>query len=124
MHTKFHKQTLRTWRRRAAFKQKEVGKLIGLQQNQISRLESHARGPSLRVAIATEVLTGIPMRNLFPQAFEDVEAETLSRVNDMLTVIAEQKHEKGTAKRRYLTRALENAIANLEQQQIHEQTQI
>ena len=121
MHNKFQKQTLRTWRRRAAFKQKEIGKLVGLQQNQISRLESHARGPSLRVAIAIEVLTGISMRDLFPQVFEDVEAETLSRVNDMLGDIAQQKHEKGTAKKRYLTRALDNAIAKLEQQQIHEQ---
>jgi transcriptional regulator with XRE-family HTH domain len=121
MHKKFQKQALRIWRRRAAFKQKEIGKLVGLRQNQISRLESHTRGPSLRVAIATEVLTGISMRNLFPQVFEDVEAETLSRVNDMLSDIAHQKHEKGTAKKRYLARALDNAIAKLEQQQIHEQ---
>lgn len=122
MPKKIPKQVLRIWRRRASFKQKEIAKLVGLKgQNQVSRLEHHKREPSLRVAIATEVLTGISMRDLYPQIFDDVQAETLSRVNDMLAVIAEQRHEKGMAKKRYLSRALDNAIAYLEQLQIHEQ---
>lgn len=93
----------RRWRRTAAFKQKEIARLLGLQGiAQVSRIEQGSRVPGLALAIGLEVLSGMPLHDIIAPLYEQVEEETLARVTAMLMEIEQSSHPHSIAKCRHL----------------------
>lgn len=71
---------LRTHRKRWALTQDELGLLLGLAgQSMVSQYELHARRPSTDIFIASEVVFGVPPRELFPKAYGEVEDAVMRR---------------------------------------------
>lgn len=81
---------LRTHRKKSGLSQCEVAELLGLNSSQtISRYESLARIPSLRTALAFQVLFGAFPHRLFPALHTDVTKLTLARLRSLLDRIAD-----------------------------------
>jgi len=74
---------LRTHRQRLSLSQEEVAFLLGCKGaskgSKTSRDESFGREPSLRNAIAYELIYGRPLRELFAGLYEETEAELAKR---------------------------------------------
>lgn len=95
--------SFRRWRRTAAFKQKEIARLLGLKgPAQVSRIERGSRVPGLSLAIGLEVLTGAPLHEIVPPFYEQVEEETLARITMMLMEMEESTHPRSIAKCKHL----------------------
>lgn len=115
--------SFRKWRRTAAFKQKEIARLLGLDgTTQISRIEQGCRVPGLALAIALEVLTGIPLHTLVPAAYERIEEETLARVTAMLMEIDGSVHAGALAKCRHLRDCQDRVITRHKNNTMHAET--
>lgn len=72
---------LRMYRRRAGLSQNEVAFVLGSQHGaQISRYERFASVPTLKNAIALELLYGVPVGALFAGTYDEVKAATMERV--------------------------------------------
>lgn len=71
---------LRAHRKRAGFSQREVAFLLGCKYGgKLSRYERFLREPTLRTALACEVLFDTPVRELFAGAFEHAEKNARRR---------------------------------------------
>ena len=74
---------LRTHRKRHALSQEEVAYLLGGtgtgMGSKVSLDENLGREMGLRTALAYELLYGVPMRELFAGAFEEVQQKILER---------------------------------------------
>ena len=71
-----------TWRhrKRHGLTQDEMAFLLGSKDGSaVSHVERGAREPSLRAALACEVMFGVPARELFPGIYEEVEQELKTR---------------------------------------------
>jgi transcriptional regulator with XRE-family HTH domain len=116
MHSNNFHSTFRTWRRSAAFKQKDITFLLGLKgKSHVSRIENGFRSPGLSLAISLEVLTGMPLDELFPQLYESVEEETLARVTQMMAVIEEHSAAAAEVKRKHLRSCQDRVITRHKQ---------
>lgn len=114
---------LRKWRRTTSFKQKDVTRLLGLfGKAHVSRLERGGSSPGLSVAIALEVLTGMPLQEIIKPFYEVVEEETLARITQMLAVMEGSTSKITMSKCRYL-RSCQDRIITRHKQQMHEETQ-
>ncbi len=72
---------LRTYRKHSGLSQDEMAFLLGYQSGtKVSRYERFARQPSLQVVLAYKIIFGVDARELFAGVFEDVERQTLRRV--------------------------------------------
>jgi len=83
-----------TWRHRKGhgLTQHEMAFLLGSKDGSaVSHVERGAREPSLRSALACEVMFGVPARELFPGIYEEVETEVKTR--------AQALAEKSTGRR-------------------------
>ena len=115
--------SFRKWRRTAAFKQKEVARLLGLQSiAQVSRIEQGARVPGLSLAIALEVLTGLPLHDILAPLYEQVEEETLARVTAMLMEMEDSSHPSSMAKCKHLRGCQDRVITRHKHKHMHAQT--
>lgn len=115
--------TFRTWRRTAAFKQKEIARLLGLQgDTQISRIEQGCRVPGLSLAIALEVLTGMPLHEVIGTYYDIVEEETLARVTSMLIDMEKSSNASTMAKCRHLRSCQDRVITRHKNKNMHAQT--
>jgi len=75
---------LRTHRRNWGLTQKELAKLIGSASSvQISRYENGKRNPKIEVALACQVIFGIPPSTMFPDAYALVEEEVMRNMYRM-----------------------------------------
>ncbi|WP_342619783.1 helix-turn-helix transcriptional regulator [Rhodoferax sp. GW822-FHT02A01] len=118
-----HNLALRKWRRTASFKQKEMAQLIGLaSKTYISRLECGYGNPGLCMAIALEVLTGMPLHELMQPLYDMVEEETLARVTTMLMSMEESASLRTLTKCRHLKECQDRVITK-HKQRMHEETQ-
>jgi transcriptional regulator with XRE-family HTH domain len=71
---------VRKYRKQAGISQAELAALIGVRsQSVVSDLERGAR-PSLRVALACEIFFAIPLRDLIPGLYAQIEHDVLRRV--------------------------------------------
>ncbi|MES2188729.1 MAG: hypothetical protein V4454_01295 [Pseudomonadota bacterium] len=114
---------LRKWRRTASFKQKEIIKLLGLKgKTHMSRLERGEGYPGLCMAIALEVLTGMPLHTLLAPLYEVVEEETLARVTEMLMAMEDSPSKITMNKCRHL-RSCQDRVITRHKQKPHAQTQ-
>ena len=113
----------RKWRRTAAFKQKEVARLLGLSgSTQVSRIEKGCRLPGLALAIALEVLTGMQLHELVPHLYADIEEETLARVTSLLLEIEGSAHMASIAKCKQLRGCQDRVITRHRNITMHVET--
>lgn len=75
---------LKSSRRRAALTQGDVAELLSLRNDAtVSRYERRGRLPSLEIALAYEVLHGIPVAELFPGALHDARLRLRARARQL-----------------------------------------
>lgn len=101
---------LRRYRRGGAFKQKDTARLLDVRDELVSRLETGERRPTLRIAIAYEVLTGLPISELFSSLYDEYEEETVARATSMLVDIATSTSASAKSKRMSLEQCQRRAI--------------
>lgn len=71
---------LQTERKRWALKQRQVAFLLGTTDGrQVSRYEAGRRTPSLRNALACEVIFGMPLSTVFRGTYKVVEEQVMAR---------------------------------------------
>jgi len=86
---------LRAHRKRAGLSQKDVAFLLGCRVGaKVSRYERFAREPTLRAAIACEIIFHAPVRELFAGIYEDVARLTERRARQFARRLA-GKRQKG-----------------------------
>ena len=91
---------LRTRRKRAGLWQEEVAFLLGCSSDtEVSRFERNVRLPTLKIALAYEVIFGIPVRELFGGVFEEIEREVLKRAEILTQKLQEAKSDVLTARK-------------------------
>lgn len=83
---------LRMYRRRTALSQLEIAYLLGCRCGaKVSRYERCARCPSLRTALAYEIVYGTPPDRLFSGMFHEVKRATLRRARALLAKLSRCK---------------------------------
>lgn len=70
---------LRTQRLRWALKQNELGLLIGVSGNAVSKYERGVRRPRRNTLIALEIVLDVPHADLFPQLRDQIEEVVMRR---------------------------------------------
>lgn len=104
---------LRTHRRLWGLDQGELAFLLGFKSaSQVSRLEKNERTPKLRVAIACQVIFGIPPAILFPHLYEKVEEDTMTRIYQFYQGIEHGSTPEELRKKQLCERALKRAVGN------------
>ncbi|MDR3526092.1 MAG: helix-turn-helix transcriptional regulator [Rhizomicrobium sp.] len=73
MHDFAYPSYLRTYRKRWALTQRELGALLGISASHISKLEKLAERPSVVTLIGAEFVFGVHSRRLFPALYASVE---------------------------------------------------
>lgn len=120
MKTKTSHSLFRKWRRTAAFKQKEIARLLGLESStQLSRIEQGKRVPGLCLAVSLEVLTGMPLCDLLGAVYDEMEEATLARVTTMLMQMEDSAHPHTQAKCKYLRRCQDRVITRHKNKNMH-----
>lgn len=83
---------LRTHRKRTGLSQREIAFLLGVtSSSKVSRYEHFLRQPTLRTAFAYEIIFGVPAHELFAGIFQEVEAETLRRIQSLQVKLKKTK---------------------------------
>lgn len=91
---------IRTHRKRSGLSQAELVYLLRLKSlSTVSRVEHFRRIPSLEVALAYEVIFRIPVRELFPGLFEQIERNAIRRVGLLARRLMEVKQNARTAQK-------------------------
>ncbi|MDE2133931.1 MAG: helix-turn-helix transcriptional regulator [Alphaproteobacteria bacterium] len=104
MHDFPYPSYLRTNRKRWALTQRELGALLGVSAESLSRYEKLLRTPSLEALIGAEFVFGVHARRLFPSLYASVEskiakhaallAEAFGSLDDKETLIKRQLLEE------------------------------
>lgn len=113
MHTTYAKRRcyLRTHRRNWGLTQKELAELIGtVRAAQVSRYETDKRAPKLEVALACQVIFGVPPATMFPDTFTLIEEEVIRNMHRMDQRLAHTTNPIGMRKRELCGLALERAV--------------
>src|SRR3546814_8175736 len=98
---------LRTWRMRWALSQKQLAHLLGFQTcAHLSKYEHDQRLPSLRSALACELIFGVPVSTLFEGLHAEVEEEVMRRANAPFERVELRTDAAGTRKRKLLMAVL------------------
>jgi transcriptional regulator with XRE-family HTH domain len=104
---------LKTFRKRWALSQDELGALLGsgsdLKRCSIYRLEEGARSPTIRAALACEIIFDVPAGRLFPDLFSEIESVVVGRAERMHRALEGQTDEKANRKRELLEGMMERA---------------
>ena len=75
---------LRPYRKAAALSQRDLGLLLGLaSQSSVSEYEAALKRPSLSTVVASEILFGVPARDLFPALYEEIRQDLVARTKDL-----------------------------------------
>ena len=97
---------LRPYRKAAALSQRDLGLLLGLaSQSSVSEYEAALKRPSLATVVASEILFGVPARELFPALYEETHKGLVTRAKGL----PQPKSEKSLAG---LTVLLDRLIPN------------
>ena len=103
---------LRTHRRNWGLTQKELAKLIGTASSvQISRYENGKRAPKIEVALACQVIFGVPPSIMFPDAHALVEEEVMRNMYRMDQALSNTTSLTGLRKRELFNFALKRALS-------------
>lgn len=102
---------LRRHRRTWGLTQRDMAKLIGtIKPLQISRYETSKRAPGLEVALACQVIFGVPPASLFPDTYALVEEAVIRNMGKMDLALANTTIPSGLRKRELFALALDRAI--------------
>jgi transcriptional regulator with XRE-family HTH domain len=101
---------LRTERLRAGLSQQELADLFGMDRSVVTKAEA-ARPPTLRLAIAVEIVFGLPTGELFPVHFAKIQRGVLKRALIMEQALA-GRDDPAARKKRALLGALINRANN------------
>ena len=94
---------VRLCRRASALTHEELARLIGQRSDSaISQYESGQRLPTLRAALALEVVFGKSPSFLFPGTYSAIEEEVMLRAAKVERALAEKNDRKSAAKRQHL----------------------
>jgi transcriptional regulator with XRE-family HTH domain len=108
---------LRSQRRKWALTQRELAELLGnMSAAAVSKYETLARTPSLKVMLAFELLFGEPASELFPAIAQRVRRAVLRNAAALRDRLAANRDARSVRK----CRLLDEAITRL--QQLHERT--
>jgi transcriptional regulator with XRE-family HTH domain len=113
MHTKKEKRRcyLRTLRRNWGLTQRELATLIGtVRPNQVSNYENSKRAPKIEVALACQVIFGVPPSTMFPNAYALAEEEVMRNMYRMDQALENTTSIQGMRKRELFALALERAV--------------
>jgi transcriptional regulator with XRE-family HTH domain len=79
-----HPCRLRPYRKAAALSQRDLGLLLGLaSQSSVSEYEAALKRPSVATVVASEIIFGVPARELFPALYEETRSDLLTRAKDL-----------------------------------------
>jgi len=102
---------LRTHRRNWGLTQKELAALIGTANSvQISRYENGKRAPKIEVALACQVIFGVPPSIMFPDTHALAEEEVMRNMYQMDQALSNTTSLSGLRKRELFTIALRRAL--------------
>jgi len=111
MHTKLPCY-LATFRKNWALTQPELAALLGLKSPEhISHLEHGRHQPTATILLATEILFGVPARDLFPKLFEEIEDDLVAKLYGFRQKWEADANPANLRKRQLADDALGRAIA-------------
>ncbi len=103
---------LRTHRRVWGLTQPELASLIGLKSaTQISRIENGKRAPKVEVALACQVLFGIPPSVMFPYVHTFVEERVMRNIYRFHLALSNTTNLSGLRKRELCALVLKRAVS-------------
>jgi DNA-binding XRE family transcriptional regulator len=100
---------IRAHRRAWALSQKELARVLGITKTHISRLENGKCAPSMRSALACQVLFGIPPATMFPHTYDRVEDRVIREVYQRHEALSATTNPAAVRKRELYALALERA---------------
>jgi transcriptional regulator with XRE-family HTH domain len=101
---------LRMHRRVWGLTQKELAKLLGLRsQGHMADVENSKCAPTVRSALACQVLFGIPPATMFPHLYDRVEERVVREVYERHEALSDTTSPKGLRKRDLFAQALHRA---------------
>ena len=90
MPKRFHNY-VRTYRKRDSLTQDELAFLLGASSGaKLSRIERLSRPPSLKLALACQVIFGVPAHELFEGLFTEVEQKVTERARTLAQKITKR----------------------------------
>lgn len=111
---------VRTYRKRLGFSQDEVAYLLDCKSGaKISRYEHFRREPTLRTALAYEVIFQTPVRELFAGIYETVERQTLKQIRSLSEKLnaSDPPHQRHLRRRRQVEAALLSRLIDLDHEE-------
>ncbi len=103
---------LRTHRHVWGLTQPELAKLLGLKSpSHMSRIEHSKRAPRIEVALACQVIFGIPPSAMFPHAYTLVEDRVMWNISQLHLALENTNSLSGLRKRELCELALKRATA-------------
>jgi transcriptional regulator with XRE-family HTH domain len=104
---------VRACRRKSALTSNELARLIGQRSDSsISAYEAGDRLPTLRVALALEVIFGLSPKLLFPGTYVSIEEEVMMRAAKLYGRLQGREDRKSTIKQAALDAIAERAAGN------------
>ena len=105
------------YRKRHGLSQDDVACFLGSHDgSSVSRFEQGTREPSLRAALAYQVIFGVPVHELFPGIYEEVEKEVQQRARDLSQRPKISKGSRGWYRRKLLDAVVSGKDHELAQQ--------
>ena len=101
---------LRTQRKRWALSQTQLSLLLGY-QGCVGKYEANTRLPSLRTALACEVIFGVPVGQIYAGIYSDVEEEVMRRAYALYETVENRTDPAGKRKCQLLREMLARATA-------------
>lgn len=81
---------LRMHRKRSGFNQKEIAHLLGHKDGtSVCRNELCASVPNLKTALAFEAIYQVPISELFPGMYEDIQQEVSQRADELIVIMCD-----------------------------------
>ncbi len=105
---------LRTHRRLWGLTQRELASLMGFKSKQhVSRIENGRCPPTMRNALACQVIFGVTPAAMFPDSYEVIEQRVIREIYEMHLGLEGTSSPSDLRKRDLLSRALERAITKI-----------
>ena len=103
---------LRTYRRSWGLTQRELAGLLGGRSpTHIARIEAGKRPPSIEIALACQIIFGIPPEIMFPRLYTEIEEREMQGIYRFHEGLLQTTSPLGVRKRTLLERAMKRAIS-------------
>jgi DNA-binding XRE family transcriptional regulator len=105
---------LRTHRRAWALSQRELAELLGGRSpTHIARIEAGKRLPSLEIALACQVLFGVPPETMFPNVYSEIEERMMQNIYRFREGLLQTTSPSAVRKQKLMEDALQRALIRL-----------